>query len=222
MSRKSIQQKSPIIPGSHLPWQLLSIFVMSWWNLSPCSSLTTPRFGGKNLRWEWRKWILSNILVQTDLNASHALSSSKLRSSSKSVSFRTSRIWGPTKMPSELSSTKTCEHSRQVLEGSSIFVQRLQIILHQTKLDVKRKMKHLIHVHQRILLEAVFARNKSASRRPVFLLVMLGYSSTITETEKTTVLCEARLHTHKKTNDLICSNSWNWWSLHLPGLGSTV
>ena len=57
---------------------------------------------------------------------------------------------------------------------------------------------------------------------PVFLLVMLGYSSTIPDTEKTTVLCEAHLHTHKKTNDLICSDSWNWWSLHLPGLGSTV
>ena len=31
---------------------------------------------------------------------------------------------------------------------------------------------------------------------------MLGYSLTIPETEKTTVFCEARLHTHKKTNDL--------------------
>ena len=82
--------------------------------------------------------------------------------------------------------------------------------------DVKRRKKHLIHVHQRILLEAVFARNKSASRPPVFLLVMLGYSSTIPETEKTTVLWEAHLHTHKKTNNLICSDSWNWWSLHLP------
>ena len=36
----------------------------------------------------------------TDLNASSALSSFKLRSSSKSVSFSTSRILGPTKMPS--------------------------------------------------------------------------------------------------------------------------
>ena len=95
----------------------------------------------------------------------------------------------------------TWEHSRQVLEGSTIFVQRLHEVLHQTKLDVKRRKKHLIHVHQRILLETVFARNKSASRPPVFLLVMLGYSSTIPETEKTTVICEARLHTDKKTND---------------------
>ena len=110
-------------------------------------------------------------------------------------------------MPFELSSTKTWEHSRQVLEGSTIFVQRFHEILHQTKLDGKSRKKHLIHVQQRILLEALFARNKSASRPPVFLLVMLGYSSTIPETEKTTVLCEARLHTHKKTNELICSDS---------------
>ena len=157
--------------------------------------------------------VLPRKLLQTDLNASHALSSFKLRSTSKSVSFSTSRIWGPTKMPSL---------SRQVLEGSTIFVQCLHEILHQTKLDVKRRKKHLIHIHQRILLEAVFSRNKSASRPPVFLLVILGYSPTIPETEKTTVLCEACLHTHKKTNDLICSDSWNWWSLHLPGLGSTV
>ena len=98
-------------------------------------------------------------------------------------------------------------NTRQVLEGSTIFEQCHYEILHQTKLDVKRRKKHLIHVHLRILLEAVFARNKSASRPPVFLLVMLGYSLTIPETEKTTVLCEARLHTHKKTNDLICSDS---------------
>ena len=38
--------------------------------------------------------------LQTDLNVSHALSSFKLRSSSKSVSFSTSRIWRPTKIPS--------------------------------------------------------------------------------------------------------------------------
>ena len=50
-------------------------------------------------------------------------------------------------------------------------------------------------------------KNKSASRPPVFLLVMLGYSATIPETEKTTVLCEACLHAHKKTNDLIYSDS---------------
>ena len=53
-----------------------------------------------------------------------------------------------------------------MLEGSTIFVQRLHEILHQTKLDVKRRKKHLIYVHQRILLEAMFARNKSASRPP--------------------------------------------------------
>ena len=102
---------------------------------------------------------------------------------------------------------KTWEHSREVLDDSTIFVQRLHEILHQTKLDVKRRKKHLIHVHQRILLEAVFAKKKSASSPPVFLLVMLGYSSTIPDTEKTTVLSEARLHTHKKTNDLISSDS---------------
>ena len=42
----------------------------------------------------------------------------------------------------------------------------------------------------------------AAIRPAVFLFVMLGYSSTIPETEKTTVLYEAHLHTHKKTNDL--------------------
>ena len=45
-------------------------------------------------------------------------------------------------------------------------MQRLHEIPQETKLDVKRRKKHLIHVHQRILLEAEFARNKSASRPP--------------------------------------------------------
>ena len=159
--------------------------------------------------------------LQTDLNASHALSSFK-RLLKISILQHFSDLRSDKDALFELSNTKTWEYSRQVLEGSTIFVQHLHEILYQTKLDVKRRKKHLIHVHQRILLEAVFARNKSASRPPVFLLVMLGYSSTIPETEKITVLWEARLHTHKKTNDLICSDSWNWWSLHLPGVGSTV
>ena len=141
--------------------------------------------------------------LQTDLNVSHALSSFKLRKLLKiSILQHFSDLRSDKDALFELSSTKTWEHNRQVLEGSTIFVLRLHEILHQTKLDLKRGKKHLIHVHQRILLEAVFARNKSASRPPVFLLVMLGYSLTIPETEKTTVLCEARLHTHKKTNDL--------------------
>ena len=161
--------------------------------------------------------------LQTDLNASHALSSFKLRSSSKSVSFSTSRIWGPTKMPSlSLAALTPGNTVNKCWKAAPFIVQRLHEILHQIKLDVKRRKKHLIHVHQRILLDGVFARNKSVSRPPVFLLVMLGYSSTIPETEKTTVLCEARLHTHEKTNELIYFDSWNWWSLHLPGLGSTV
>ena len=67
---------------------------------------------------------------------------------------------------------------------------------------MNRRKKYLIHVHQRILLDAVFARNKITSRPLVFLLVMLGYSSTLPETEKTTALCKAHLNTHKKTNDL--------------------
>ena len=71
--------------------------------------------------------------------------------------------------------------SRKMLEGSTIYIQRLHKILHQTKLNVKKRKKHLIHVHQRILLDAVFARNKSAFRPLVFLLVMLGYSSFIPE-----------------------------------------
>ena len=89
-----------------------------------------------------------------------------------------------------------------MLESGTIFVHDLHEIPHQIKLDVKRRKKHLNHVNQRILLGAVFARNVSASRSPFFLLVMLEYSSTIPETEKAAVLCEACLHTHKKTNDL--------------------
>ena len=37
---------------------------------------------------------------------------------------------------------------------------------------------------------------------PVPLFVVLGHSTTVLETEKATVLCEARLHTHKEPNDL--------------------
>jgi len=32
----------------HLPWYRFSVAKMSWWNLSPRSSLTSPRFSGKN------------------------------------------------------------------------------------------------------------------------------------------------------------------------------
>ena len=35
--------------SSHLPWFLFSITWISWWKLSPCSSLTSVKFGLKNL-----------------------------------------------------------------------------------------------------------------------------------------------------------------------------
>ena len=50
--------------------------------------------------WSSGTRVLPRKPPQTDLNASHTLSSFKLRSSSKSVSFSTSRIWVPIKMPS--------------------------------------------------------------------------------------------------------------------------
>ena len=43
--------------GVPLPSIPFSISEMSWWNRSPCLSLTSPRFGGKKSRWEWRKCI---------------------------------------------------------------------------------------------------------------------------------------------------------------------
>ena len=78
---------------------------------------------------------------------------------------------------------------------------------------MKRRKKHLIHVHQRILLEIVFARNKSASRPPVFLLVMLGYSSTIPETEKTTV--QNAHYAYLKKLEVMSKNGFQIWIQHL-------
>ena len=66
---------------------------------------------------------------------------------------------------------------------------------------MKRRKTHLVHVHQRIFLNTVFTRHESAPRPPVPLLVALGHSPTVLETEKITVFCEARLHTHKESHD---------------------
>lgn len=62
---------------------------------------------------------------------------------------------------------------------------------------MKRRKKHL-HVHQRIFLDTVFTRLKSAPRPPVLLLVVVRCSPAVPETEKTTVLCEALLYTYIK------------------------
>ena len=48
LSRCRYQQKSPIILASKRPWYHPSMTDISWWNLSPCSSLTLPRLGEKN------------------------------------------------------------------------------------------------------------------------------------------------------------------------------
>ena len=47
----------------HLLWYLFSISAMSWWNLSPCSSLTAPKFSGKKSKWEWGMWIFSDMFT---------------------------------------------------------------------------------------------------------------------------------------------------------------
>ena len=165
---------------------------MSWWNLSPCSSLTAPRFGGKKLRWngENESWVTfgtpypHKILATSQYRLGNLVRCVTKEAKLLKISIlqHFSDLRSDKDALFELSSTKTWEHSRQVLEGSTIFLQRLHEILHQTKLDVKRRKKHFIHVHQRILLEVMFARNKSTSRPPVFLHVMLGYNSTIPET----------------------------------------
>ena len=101
------------------------------------------------------------------------------------------------------------------MDGSTIFGQRLHEILHQTKLDVKKRKKHLIYVHQRILRAAVFARNKSASRPPVFPLAMLGYSSTIPETEKTTVFVKPAHIPIRRPMTLRSPHRLHWYTLYL-------
>ena len=67
-----------------------------------------------------------------------------------------------------------------------------------TELGMKRRKKHLVHVHQRIFLDTVFTRYESAPRPQVLLLVVPGHSPTVPET----VLCEVPLHTHMESHDL--------------------
>jgi len=56
------QQYSTNILEVHLPWYRFSFVIMSWWNFSPCSSLTSPRFSGKKSKCDSRKWIFRLIL----------------------------------------------------------------------------------------------------------------------------------------------------------------
>lgn len=51
-------------------------------------------------------------------------------------------------------------------------------------------MKHLVYVHLRIFWDTVFPRHES-SRSSVILLVVLGHSPTVPETEKTTVIVKS-------------------------------
>jgi len=56
------QQQSANIFCESFPAYLSSTVEISWWKLSPCSSLTAPRFGGKNSKWEYKKLIFNSIL----------------------------------------------------------------------------------------------------------------------------------------------------------------
>ena len=160
--------------------------------------------------------------LQTDLNAFHTLSSFKLRSSSKSISFSTSRIRGPTKMPFlSLAALRPGNTVERCWKAAPFLCNAFTKFI-KPSLMWRGGRSMLFMSTRGFSLRLCSPGTKVLLDPPVFLLVMRGYSSTIPETEKTTVLYEARLHTHKKTNDLICSDSWNWWSLHLPGLGSTV
>lgn len=67
---------------------------------------------------------------------------------------------------------------------------------------MKRMKKQLVHVDQRIFLDAMFTRHESTPRSRVLLLVVLGYIPTAPATKKATILSEAHLDTHKPPNDL--------------------
>ena len=125
-SQCNIQQSSPIIPSFQTPLYLFSIDWISWRNFSPCSSPTAPRFSEKNSRCEWRKCIFKDMrhpislyatsysaahwtefdmkfskkLEQIHLNACQGRSSKAFNAFSNSGSSKTSRICGPTKVPS--------------------------------------------------------------------------------------------------------------------------
>lgn len=36
---------------------------MSWWDISPCFSLTSPKFSAKILKWEWKRCTLIDAVV---------------------------------------------------------------------------------------------------------------------------------------------------------------
>ena len=130
--------------------------------------------------------------LQTDLNASHALSSFKLKSSSKSVSFSTSRIWGPTMMPSlSFAALRPGNAVDKCWKTSPFLCNTFRKFCIKPSLMWRGGRRTLFMSTRGFSLRLW---NKSASGPPVFLLVMLGYSSTIPETEKTTVLWGS-LHT---------------------------
>ena len=100
---------------------------MSWWNLSPCSSLASPRFSGKKSKWDSKRWIFRLILhpialyvvnrscttswyfaalwflkksLQILLKDNHAFLSVSFKSSSNCLSWISSPIMGPINIPS--------------------------------------------------------------------------------------------------------------------------
>lgn len=110
--------------GFHFPLYHLSIWAISWWNLSPCSSETNPKFSGKISKWEMKemqlKWhivpqssvickqffhmilivfqisyFLKTKLLQTFWNASHALFSVSFKLSLELKYLKSCLICGP-------------------------------------------------------------------------------------------------------------------------------
>jgi hypothetical protein len=86
---------------------IFSMVEKSWWNLSPCLSLTAPRFGGKKPKWVCKKWIYSDILHPTHWYACNKSSTGSLaftfprkfrqtalNSYDADFSFSVSRCWG--------------------------------------------------------------------------------------------------------------------------------
>ena len=140
---------------------------MSWWNLSPCSSLTSPRFSGKKSKCDSRKWIFRLTLhptvlyevnrscttswqfaalwfpkksLQILLNDNHAFLSVSFRSSSNCL-FVLHQFpdLGPNKYTLlDFCVTHIWELIPQIFESTADFIHTFHKVLHNAQLYVQR------------------------------------------------------------------------------------
>ena len=185
---------------------------MSWWNLSPCSPLTSPKFPEEKSKCDSRKWIFRLIFhpialyevnrscttswqfaafwfpkksLQILLNYNHSFLSILFRSSSNCLPCIISLIWGLINIPSSYLS-----HSRLGTYSSMAgFIHTFHKVCH-----VQREQINILRKNKKRAEDIFLPWRQWCSFSPQFIYIVILLVPAVPLAQETAVICVNEFH----------------------------